>query len=67
MNPNDLYPMSGEQKTGVWITAIIAGLIAFFIFMITWYYYEKDQRQAARGKANVDIVCTVKTPPGQRP
>ena len=59
--------MTGEQKTGVWISAMVAVIVTVLITSITWYYHEKDERQAARGKANVDIVCNVVTPPEERP
>jgi uncharacterized membrane protein len=54
--------VNGDQKTGVWIVALVVAAITVLILTLGWYYHAKDQRQAARGKANVDVVCTVHTP-----
>lgn len=58
--------MTGEQKTWVWSFALLVAGVLFIVLASVWYYHEKDQRQAARGKANVDVVCTVKTPASGR-
>jgi hypothetical protein len=59
--------MTGEQKTAVWIVALLVAVAIFIIGSTTYYYHQKDLRQAARGSANVDIVCTVKTPAKETP
>lgn len=55
--------MSSDAKATIWCFAIVALLVTVIVVTIGFYYHGKDQRQAARGKANVDVVCTVKTPP----
>ena len=39
--------MTGEQKTGVWISAMVAVIVTVLITSITWYYHEKDERQGS--------------------
>ena len=44
----------------MWIIGFIAALIAIIVINVTYYYHEKDSRQAARGKVNIDLICEVK-------
>lgn len=57
--------MNGTEKATVASIACCAAVLIVLIATLGWYYQAKDERQGARGRANVDIVCTVKTPPAQ--
>ena len=53
--------MTGDQKTGVWIVALIAAVVISIVFSVTFYYHQKSARQAdaPRAAVNLDLSCRV--------